>query len=589
MRHARENSRIGSTAMLAILSGLCLPAAAQPLGGQQTATFDNAALPQFDPGATGKFTFVGMPDTQNYSEFYPEIYESQTKWIARQAARKNIRFVSHYGDVVNHGDRLNEWNVADKAMKYLDDAGIKYHVSAGNHDVTPSGGSGTPFIPQNYLNYFGPQRFAGKDWYRGASPSGMSNYQVFTGGGREFLTMSISVDTPLAELEWAQGVLNNNRDKAVIITTHRYLQDAEDYTSGVPIVPSGRYPDIWYNVEGQYDPSGMHSEQFFDSFVRRNQNIMMVNCGHFHEEYRQTSTNIYGNTVHEVLADYQDDPNGGNGYLRLMEFDVASRKIDVKSYSTWLDRFETKDESQFSLNVDFDRYRSTTPVVTFQQGINGYSGTQDTWISEQNKGTAYGSATTVNVDDDVNNSIFNDRRGQGLLRFDNIFTTTGQFGMIPMGSTITEATLRLTLADDVDSPFYNPRFRIYMMTRAWDENSTWDSLVGGLTSGADYGILLGEFLGDNNPDADFLRLINVQAAVQAWANGAANYGFAILPEIISGNDDGIEFWSSEHFYALYRPLLEVRYLPGAGLIPSPGALGVLIAGALGASARRRRA
>jgi hypothetical protein len=576
-----------SLAIFSLSSGLCVPALAQPLV-QQTAVADGPSLEPFDAGAYGKFTFVGMPDTQNYSEFYPEIYESQTKWITRQAARKNIRFVSHYGDVVNHGDRENEWKVADKAMKYLDDAGIKYHVSAGNHDVTPSGGAGTPFIPQNYLKYFGADRFAGKSWYKGDSPSGMSNYQVFKGGGREFIAMSISVDTPLAELEWAQGVLNTNRDKAVILTTHRYLQDAEDYTSGVPIVPSGRYPDIWYGVEGQYDPSGMHSEEFFDSFVRRNQNIMMVNCGHFHEEYRQTSTNIYGNTVHEVLADYQDDPNGGNGFLRLMEFDVAAKKVDVKSYSTWLNRYETKDESQFTLNVDFDRYRSTTPVVTFQQGINGYNGTQDTWISEQNKGSSYGSNTTVNVDDDVNNSIFNDRRGQGLLRFDNIITASGQAGMIPLGATVTEATLRLTISDDIDNPLFNPKFRIYMMTRAWDENSTWDSLAGGLTAGADYGILLGEFIGDNNPDADFLRIINVQAAVQAWANGAANYGFAILPEIIGGNDDGIEFWSSEHFYALYRPQLEVRYITGGGLIPAPGSLVALTVIGVFGTARRRR-
>lgn len=533
-----------------------------------------------------RFTFVGMPDTQNYSEFYPEIYESQARWIAENHRKENIRFVSHYGDVVNHGDRINEWENADRAMKILDRAGVPYHVSAGNHDVTPAGVAGSAYIPQNYLNYFGPQRFAGRDWYKGASPSGMSNYQVVEGGGRQFLTMSIAVDTPLAELVWAQGVLNRNLDKPVMITTHRYLQDAEDYTGGVPVVPSGRYPGVWYAVEGLYHPQGMQSEEFFDSFVRRNRNVFLVNCGHFHEEYRQTSTNVYGNAVHEVLADYQDDPNGGNGFLRLMEFDTQAKRIDVRSYSPWLNREETKDESRFTLNVDFDRYASATPAVVFQQGVNGYDGTRDTWISEANRGTSYGSNGTINVDDDVNNSIFNDRRGQGLLRFDDIITTTGELGKVPMGATILEATLRITLADDVDF-LYDADFMVYMMTRDWNEGSTWDSLSGGLTPGADYGMLLGTFSGDNNPDSEFVRQINVLAAVQAWANGTANFGFALIPEIISGNDDGIEIWSSEHAYTLFRPWLEVRYAMPGGLIPGPGGLGLLAAcGIMGV--RRRR-
>lgn len=535
--------------------------------------------------ATPTFTVVGLPDTQNYSEFYPEIYHRQTSWIAEQRRARNIRFVSHYGDVVNHADRLNEWAVAKSAMRTLDRINIPYGVAAGNHDVHASGGAGEPYIPQNYLDNFGPQNFQGRSWYGGASPSGMSNYQTFSGGGKDFLAFHLTVDTPVDELVWAQGVINRNPDKAVMVTTHRYLQDSSDYTGGFPVDTSGRYPDIWYTVEGVYSPGGVHAEEFFQNFVRTNSQIFLVNCGHFHEEYRQTSTNLAGLPVHEVLADYQDDPNGGNGFLRMMEFDTGNDRISVRSYSPTLDRFNTADESQFTLGVDFERYASAVPRATFTQGINGYSGTQDTWLNQDQPRTGYGSSDRIVVDDDTTNSPFSDKRGQGLVRFDGIFTSTGEERKIPLGATIVSAQLRVAVPDDIDTPFANPDVYLYEMARAWSESSTWDSMVDGLNVGSDYSVLLAVMAGDNDPDGDYWRVLNVTSAVQRWANGSANFGFAFIPQIISGNDDGIEMWSSEYWNALLRPTLIVDWRMGT--VPAPSA-GVLLALGLAGAARRRR-
>lgn len=533
------------------------------------------------------FTVIGLPDTQNYSEFYPDIYRSQTEWIVRERGNRNIRFVSHFGDVVNNGDREQEWRNAKAAMSLLDRANIPYGVTAGNHDVTPSGQAGTPYIPQKFLENYGPQVFAGRSWYGGASPSGMSSFQIFEGGGRQFLALHLLCDTPVAELAWAQGVLNRHRDKPTMMTTHRYLQDAEDYTSGVPIVPSGRYPSVWYNVEGIYTPGGIQSEELFNSFVRTNRQIFMVNCGHFHEEFRQTSTNLYGLPVHEVLADYQDDPSGGNGWLRAMEFDPARNRIKVESYSPWLNQHRRDAESDFTLTVEFDRYARRNSL-SFQDGINGYSGTRDTWLNQDQPNRAYGGDATFDVDDDTTNSVFSDRRGQALLRFDDVFTSspTGPYNRVPLGARIVEATLRLVLSDDIDTPLYDPSFELFMMTRDWGESSTWNSMGNGLQPGQDYGAFVGRFSGDNNPNDDWWRVIDVRAAVQAWANGQANFGFAILPQIITGNDDGISVWASENGNPLFRPVLDVTW-EFPGLVPAPGALTLAGLAGLGAARRRR--
>ena len=506
------------------------------------------------------FTVVGLPDTQNYSSSFPQIFTAQTEWIVDERETLDIRFVSHFGDLVNNADQPFQWANADASMDVLDAAGLLYGVCPGNHDFLSSGSVGQPSIPQSYLANFGPARFAGKPWY-GASPSGMSSYQLFSAGGMEFLSIHIECDTPVRELVWAQALIDANRDRPVMLTTHRYLQDAEDYTSGVPLVPSGRYPAIWYTVEGTYTSDGIQSEDFFMWFVRKNPSIFLVNCGHFHEEFRQTSTNVAGLPVHEVLADFQDDPNGGDGWLRIMRFDIASNLIDVDTYSPTLAAIRTADESDFNLAVDFDAYRLADGVrfLAFQEGISGYVGTQDTWVSQANPNSSFGNNDTRVVDDDTANSFFSDFRGQGLLRWDDIVGNAA--GRIPPDAQLISATLVIDIPDDIDTPLFNPNFLVHRMTRAWDESSTWNSLGGGLSVPADMTAPIAVFSGDNQPDSDTMRRIDVTAAVAAWLAGEPNFGLAITPEIISGNDDGIQIRASESPNAILRPRLEVTFRP----------------------------
>ena len=530
-------------------------------------------LPEFDTVATdheyvarnarqfsllsNAFSLIGLPDTQNYSDIYPQIYTAQTNWVVDNRAPLDIRYVSHYGDITNNADQLRQWQNADDSMRVLDDAGIIYGVCPGNHDVTPSGGVGTAYIPENYRAYFGPQRFASRPWYGGASPSGMSNYTYFSAGGIDFLQIHLDVDTPVVELAWAQGILDANKDRATMITTHRYLQEAEAYTAGVPAVPNGRYPAIWYSVEGLYNPAGIQSEQFYQWFLRKNTNIFMVTCGHFHGEWRQQSLNVAGKPIQEVLADFQDDPNGGDGWLRIMKFDTAANIIDVDSYSPTLQAVRTSPKSDFNLAVNFRDYALSEgeSFKAFQEGVSGYAGTQDTWVNQQNPNTSYGNSGTRTSDDDVANSLFSDYRGQALMRFDNMVGAEA----VPAGSTVLNATLVIDVVDDIDTPLFNPGFTVHPVLRGWNEASTWNSLSGGLTVGADLGQQVASFLGDNSPNSESMRRIDITATVQAWVNGTTNWGVAIMPQIISGNDDGIDIRSSENANIILRPRLEVTF------------------------------
>lgn len=83
------------------------------------------------------YVLTVIPDTQYYTETYrqAEIFFSQTNWIADHYNEYNIKFVAHVGDLVRHAYSKTQFEFTDKAMKVLDDAGIAYGVTTGNHDV----------------------------------------------------------------------------------------------------------------------------------------------------------------------------------------------------------------------------------------------------------------------------------------------------------------------------------------------------------------------------------------------------------------------------------------------------------------------
>ena len=72
---------------------------------------------QDDPNEV--FTVVLLPDTQFYSEKYPETFVSQTMWIRERAKADNIKFVVCLGDIVQNAPVEDEWRRADEAARIL--------------------------------------------------------------------------------------------------------------------------------------------------------------------------------------------------------------------------------------------------------------------------------------------------------------------------------------------------------------------------------------------------------------------------------------------------------------------------------------
>ncbi|MCE5269602.1 MAG: metallophosphoesterase [Planctomycetaceae bacterium] len=273
------------------------------------------------------FEIVALPDTQNYNKVAtPNIFNTQTSWVANNISSENIAFVTQLGDITDDGTNSTYWSRANSAMSAIDGL-VPYSVSFGNHDEhwTIDTGDGVA----NCLANYGPSRYAAYSWFGGASPNGLANYQTFAAGGMNFLHLNLPYAPDATTLSWANSVLSNpaNANKPTIISTHDYL-----------------------NIDGTRDSVG---DSIWNSVVKNNSQVFMVLNGHYHGESQLVSQNSAGNNVLQMISDYQAEPNGGNGWLRKITFDTTANKISVKTYSPSLGQYQTDANSEVAYAATF--------------------------------------------------------------------------------------------------------------------------------------------------------------------------------------------------------------------------------------------
>ena len=115
-------------------ASLILPASLQADGAYADAVLKPGEPPLPNPRS---FTIAVLPDTQNYSEKYPQHYLTQTRWIVENQAKRNIVAALHLGDITNN-NKPAEWTNAVAAMQVLDGK-VPYVLCPGNHDYSQGG------------------------------------------------------------------------------------------------------------------------------------------------------------------------------------------------------------------------------------------------------------------------------------------------------------------------------------------------------------------------------------------------------------------------------------------------------------------
>jgi 3',5'-cyclic AMP phosphodiesterase CpdA len=302
---------------------------------------------QVDSGSpTGiPWTLIALPDTQYYSSTYPQIFDAQANWIISQATALNIRYVVHEGDIVDN-DVDGQWTNASHSMHLLD-LKVPYVLAIGNHDY-PGGGGAVSRDTTLFDSYFS---LSSLDWMPSFKApyelgSAANSYSIFEVNGQSWLIISLEFGPRDAVLTWADGVLKANPTANAIVLTHAYLYSDATRFDHINRTDQAFNPHS-YGIEA-LDGGVNDGEEIWQKLIVNNPNVRIVLCGHVHAESELTSTRDAGPPVHQILADYQDEPQGGGGYLRIMTFQ-PNGAINVSSYSPYLDTYHTDPANLFTL------------------------------------------------------------------------------------------------------------------------------------------------------------------------------------------------------------------------------------------------
>lgn len=275
----------------------------------------------------GKFEIIVLPDLQYMTQKYPEILNSMFDWIVDNYKSENIKAVIQVGDLTQSGSE-SEYNRIDKNFKKLDAIGVPYITVPGNHDYAEANPSSRDL--ELYNKYFNAERFKGKLWYCGNyGPGNENSFIKFDAAGHRYLIMGLEFSPRDTVLSWAGRVLDSVHktdtdfpSRKFFIVTHGYLTAFGERSTDTSDAGPGTYGL-------SADNSG---QEIWEKLVSKNQKNYWVISGHHrtsntsrspHIVYKK-STGESGYYVDQLMVNYQQDTNGGNGYFMRMAFTLDS-------------------------------------------------------------------------------------------------------------------------------------------------------------------------------------------------------------------------------------------------------------------------
>jgi hypothetical protein len=338
-------------AYLLLLAATGMGAGAQALAPANLATPDVQATP-------GAWTLVVLPDVQSYSDSSANapILRQMTQWIAQNKQPLNIQLVLQEGDIVyqngvllasqSSGDQnsARQWANAREAFTALDGV-VPYIVVPGNHDygVTnadnrethltryfhPTDNPLTDFTQGGILLEMGPNAYGELTLENAA-------YTLTAPDGRKLLILALEFGPRQAAVDWANTVVQRPRyrDYTKVLLTHAYLY--EDGTRFDWAAKGKEQSDSPHGYRGTN--SDTHDgEELWNELVRKYPNFELVLCGHVGGDMVDylVSKNDSGQDVHQLVFNAQFLPQGGQGWLRLLEFQPDGKTVHVRTYSPY--------------------------------------------------------------------------------------------------------------------------------------------------------------------------------------------------------------------------------------------------------------
>ncbi|MDD3108164.1 MAG: metallophosphoesterase [Alistipes sp.] len=299
---------------------------------------------------SASWSMILLPDPQSYTKFdynHP-IFELMLQWIVKNQERLNLKLVLCTGDLVEQNQRTTphgvngnlasdaQWKFISEAFAILDSK-IPYILCTGNHD------HGFERAENRYsqLNSFFPiNRNTGyAQLLRGtlANAEGIPTlenawYEYVDPQGVRYLIFSLEFNPRPEVVAEAREVVARPeyRDHRVIYLTHSYMKsDGTRFEQ-----------ETYYKVKQVTCGAQLWTQLIFPS-----PNSSMVLCGHVVDAMThrgqvgfRSDKNEAGRMVQQMMFNAQAEGggwhgNGGDGWLRLLEFHPDGKRVSVQTFS----------------------------------------------------------------------------------------------------------------------------------------------------------------------------------------------------------------------------------------------------------------
>jgi len=308
--------------------------------------------------AADSWVLVMLPDIQSYvdhAEHYP-LLTGIMEWIAVNRDELNIALVVQVGDLVfqngvplaelSSGDQnsTQQWRNVRDAFDVLNGV-VPYIVVPGNHDygIVDADGRFTQFN-----DYFQPATNPLNDPELGGILAGMGEnaygdhtlenayYDFLAPDGRRMLLMALEWGPRQNIVDWARGIASQDEyaDYTKVLVTHAYMyHDDTRYDFADKGTGQGANPHVYTGTQDDTHDG----EELWDELVNAVPGFELVLSGHVGGDMvgYLASESDYGHSVHQLLFNAQFLPLGGEGWIRLLEFDADGKTVRVHTFSPY--------------------------------------------------------------------------------------------------------------------------------------------------------------------------------------------------------------------------------------------------------------
>lgn len=295
------------------------------------------------------WTLVVLPDPQTYVKFERNqgIFDLMTGWIAENASPLNIGMVLCTGDLVEQNNILrgdgrngnqssiNQWRAIDRSISRLDGK-VRYVLAAGNHDFGYKSAENRHTFydahitaDRNTLN----EDMLREYFYSEAGMPTLANalFEFRAPNNIPYLFLNLEFAPRDEVLEWAAKAIGKQeyKDHRVVVLTHSYMNAKNERIT----------------KEGYAVKNANYGQAIWEKLINPSQNVVMVIAGHIgapdnpqaHIAFKQDKR-ADGRTVTQMVFNAQAlgggwHGNGGDGWLRYLEFMPDGQTVKVKTFS----------------------------------------------------------------------------------------------------------------------------------------------------------------------------------------------------------------------------------------------------------------